>query len=43
MLRLAFEMKLFDAVTTTNGDDIRVDQLAAAAGPDHRLISETCP
>ena len=40
MLRVAVEMKLFDAVAKTNGDDIRVDQVAAATGADHSLISE---
>ena len=43
MLRLVVEMKFFDAVAKTDGDDIRVDQLAAAAGADHNLTSESCP
>ena len=43
MLRLAVEMKLFDAVAKTNGEKIRVDQLAAAIGADHNLTSESCP
>ena len=41
MLRLAVEMKLFDAVAKTNGDDVRVDQIATATGADHSLTSET--
>ena len=41
MLRLAVEMKLFDAVAKTNGDVIRVDQVATATGADHSLTSET--
>ena len=41
MLRLAVEMKLFDAVAKINVGDIRVDQIAVATGADHVLTSET--
>ena len=40
MLRLAVEMKLFDAVAKINAGDIRVDQVAVATGADHILTSE---
>lgn len=42
MLRLAVEMKLFDAVARINAGDIHVDQVAVATGADHILTSETC-
>ena len=41
MLRLAVDMKLFDAVAKTSAADVRVDQVAVATGADHNLTSET--
>jgi hypothetical protein len=39
-LRLASDMKLFDAAAKMNGGEVRLEQLAAATGADPLLISE---
>ena len=39
-LRVAIEMKLFDAVAEVNGGEVRIEQLAATTGADKRLTRE---
>ena len=40
VLRIAIEMKLFDAVAKVNGGEVRLEQLAAATGADKVLTRE---
>ena len=39
-LRVAIEMKLFDAAAKVNGGEVRIEQLAATTGADKRITRE---